>query len=282
MNPNRHTRTLTINSLEVLDERIVPSSLGASVAAKAPIAIDIHFSGVTSKTLKSFEKELANDKVKLGSISLKTDIAVGTAPKSELASIAGLKHVTHVSLVTKPAPATAATVTPSTSTPTSNAVVMPTVALSATPPFTPTTTTTTDTPTKPILAPTPPVTTPTPTAPTTPTTPLLLAKGGSGLSTIYSEFETDVQAGSTFTPTASQAKLYFFSGTSIKLDVSVAAANLGAMVATLEQLGMTSVVTALPGQVGIIEGFMPIAQLPTVADNPNVIGMPPALRPTLL
>ncbi len=61
-----------------------------------PVAIDVHFSGVTSKTLKSFEKELTNDKVKLGSISLKTDIAVAIAPKAELASIARLKHVTSV------------------------------------------------------------------------------------------------------------------------------------------------------------------------------------------
>jgi hypothetical protein len=296
MNPNRHARTLLINSLEVLDERIVPSSMASSVAAheaalaaKTPIAIDVHFSGVTSKTLKSFEKELTSDKVKLGSISLKTDVAVGAAPRSELAAIAKLKHVTNVSAFALSVPKTPATpvpvattmTTPSASTQIPDPVATPTSSSSGST-FAAVAKSIAGDPT--INTPTPtstPMTSTTPTVSTSPTTPLLSAKGGAGLATIYSEYEADVQAGSTFTPTASQTKLYYISGTSIQLEVSVAAGNLNAMVATLEQLGMTNVMTAVPGQVGIIEGSMPIAQLPTVAENANVIGMPPALRPTV-
>jgi len=274
MNLNRPTRTLTIHSLEALDERIVPSSFGASAAAqeaavvaKTPVAFDVHFSGVTSKTLASFEKELTNDKMKLGSISLKTDIAVGVASKAELASIAKLKHVTKVTVVTNPAPATpvtAASVTLSTSTPTSTATTTTTPALS--------TSTPTVTPTAVVQAATS----------STPSTTLIATKGGQALAAIYQAYETYVQGGSTGTFSPPQANRYFISGTSIKLDISVPAGNMSSMIGVLEQLGMTVDATVVPGQVAIIEGFVPIAQLPTIAANGEVISMPPALRPSLL
>ncbi len=112
-------------------------------------------------------------------------------------------------------------------------------------------------------------------------TPLLTAKGGLPLASIYQAYETDVQAGSKFTPTSSQTTQYYFSGTSIKLDISVATGNLKAMLGVLKQLGMTVDATAIPGQVAIIEGFVPIAQLPTVAANVDVFALPPARRPSL-
>jgi hypothetical protein len=138
----------------------------------------------------------------------------------------------------------------------------------------------------PSAAPTAPV--PTPPAPTAPipTTPGMIAsfeaavnlKGGPELGAVYQEFVNYEQAGGTGTFSSPQASQIEISGMSVGVDVRTSAANFTAMLDEMEQLGMD--VTATVPQVGVIEGFLPIAQLPAVAASTGLAGMNPVYKPT--
>ncbi len=99
-------------------------------------------------------------------------------------------------------------------------------------------------------------------------------KAGQTLNVIYSEFQTYVAAGSTGTFVSSQAGKASISGTSVGVDIR-AKGDLAALTTELKALGMT--VTATSTQFGIVEGTLPIAQLPTVSSYSAVVGISPIL-----
>jgi hypothetical protein len=108
--------------------------------------------------------------------------------------------------------------------------------------------------------------------------PLVALKGGPALGSIYQEFVNFEQAGGTGTFRPVEAGQILFAGDAVGVDIRTSAANFNTMLGEMEQLGMQ--VTATAPQVGVIEGFLPIAQLPTVAGNAGLAGMNPIYKPT--
>jgi hypothetical protein len=106
------------------------------------------------------------------------------------------------------------------------------------------------------------------------------AKGGLTLAEIYQEYLDYESAGGTGTFTSPQSSQVFMAGAAVGVDIHTSPANYGAVLAALEDFyGMD--VTASAPQVGIIEGFLPVAMLPAVAGNGEVVGMAPVYKPTL-
>ena len=97
-------------------------------------------------------------------------------------------------------------------------------------------------------------------------------KAGQILNIIHTEFQKYESTGAVGTFTSSQAGKASITGTSVKVDIR-AKGDITALTAQLKVLGMT--VTASAPQFGIIEGTLPIAQLPTVASYSAVIGIDP-------
>jgi hypothetical protein len=123
--------------------------------------------------------------------------------------------------------------------------------------------------------------TPTPTAPTptpTPTTGEALLDG-TALGSVYEEYVNYEQAGGqgTFSPAA--APYIVIDGTSVGIDLQTPLANFDSMLGEMQALGMQVTATAAVGQEAIIEGLMPIAQLPAVAANAGVVALNPVYRP---
>jgi hypothetical protein len=116
-------------------------------------------------------------------------------------------------------------------------------------------------------------------SPGSPTT-VVADKGGPALASIYQEYLNYEQAGGTGTFSPPEAKQIIIKGTSVGVDIRVTG-NLAASVALFQNLGMQVTATAVAGQVGIIEGELPIFQLPTVAGDASVVGLGPIYKPTL-
>lgn len=112
-----------------------------------------------------------------------------------------------------------------------------------------------------------------------PSDSIIANKGGQALASIYQEYLNFEQSGGTGTfnpPEASQIKIQ---GTSVGVDIRVTG-DLQTSVSLFKGLGMHVTATAVAGQVGIIEGFLPIGQLPTVASDAYVVGMAPMYKAT--
>jgi hypothetical protein len=115
-------------------------------------------------------------------------------------------------------------------------------------------------------------------APTTPTTPTdigdtqngPLAKAGADLITIYQEFQA--QGGSS-TFTSSKAGVIKIQGGTVGVDIHTTGSNFGQFVSTMSSLGMQ--VQTKDATHGIVEGFLPIGQLPTVAQNTQTVAISP-------
>jgi hypothetical protein len=119
-----------------------------------------------------------------------------------------------------------------------------------------------------------------PTMPTTTTTSdeaAVALKGGPMLSSIYQQFVAYEQAGGTGTFSPTGASQVVMAGDAVGVNISTSAANYATMLSNMEQLGMY--VTATAPQDGIIEGFIPIAQLPAVAANTGLTGLSPVYKP---
>jgi hypothetical protein len=104
-------------------------------------------------------------------------------------------------------------------------------------------------------------------------------KGGSALGTLYQEFLNYEAAGGTGTFAPAEASQILVAGGAVGVDLTTPLANLPTMIAEINALGMDVTATATTGQVGIIEGFVLIADLPMVATNPGLIGMGPIYKP---
>jgi hypothetical protein len=119
---------------------------------------------------------------------------------------------------------------------------------------------------------------PTTTAPTTTTTATNvgdtqngpLAKAGNDLITIYQEFE-DQGGSSTFT--SSKAGVIRIQGGNVDVDINTAGSNFSQFVSMLTSLGLQ--VQSQDATHGIVEGYLPIGQLPTVAQNPQTESIAP-------
>jgi hypothetical protein len=269
LNHQRPSRNLTIHALETLDSRIVPSGLGVSavsiatqetlVATKADQALGTVYTDYVNYENSghhgTFQSGVSSQVVVKGtSVSVGVQFSGGNFNALEK-QLKGLGMT-----VTATAP--------------KHGIVDGYIPIAKLPSVVALAHETSTTPIYKSSLNTQPLTTPTSASEVT-------TKGGAVLGSIYQQYLTYAQDGSqgTFSPT--QAKQYFISGTSIELDVTVAAANKSLVLGELNQLGMKVIGTATPGQVAVIEGYLPIANLPTLAANPDVISMPPVFRPIL-
>jgi len=107
----------------------------------------------------------------------------------------------------------------------------------------------------------------------------VVAKGGQVLGSIYQQFASYQQAGAkgAFTPTL--ARQVYINGTSIKVDIRFGAGDFNTLVSQLKGAGMQ--VTSVSPQLRVVEGFLSIANLPTVAANSHVTSLSPSFRPVL-
>jgi len=103
-----------------------------------------------------------------------------------------------------------------------------------------------------------------------------LAKAGQDLNTIYQEFE---QQGGSATFTSSLAGVVEIQGTKVGVDVHMAGGDFGTFVTTMTNLGMQ--VQTTDATDGIVEGLLPIAQIPAVAQNSQTLSLSPIYTPKL-
>jgi hypothetical protein len=104
-----------------------------------------------------------------------------------------------------------------------------------------------------------------------------LAKAGVDLITIYQDFEA--QGGSS-TFTSSKAGVIRIQGGTVGVDIRTTGSNFSQFVSTMSSLGMQ--VQTQDATHGIVEGFLPIGQLPTVAQNAQTVAITPIYIPKRL
>jgi hypothetical protein len=103
-----------------------------------------------------------------------------------------------------------------------------------------------------------------------------LAKAGQDLITVYEEFQHQ-GGGSSFT--SSEAARIQIQGTSVGIDAVSTGGNFDAFVSALTSLGMQ--VNKTDASHGLVEGFLPISQLPAAAQNPQTLSLSAIYRPNL-
>jgi hypothetical protein len=101
-----------------------------------------------------------------------------------------------------------------------------------------------------------------------------LAKAGVNLITIYEEYQA--QAGNK-TFTSSLAGIVRIEGTSVGIDAHMAGGSFSGYVSALTALGMQ--VQAQDAAHGIVEGLLPISQLPAAAQNAQTLALSPVYIP---
>jgi hypothetical protein len=122
----------------------------------------------------------------------------------------------------------------------------------------------------------PPATKP-PTIPTS--TGTLPANVSQPLQTLYQEYQTFLSAGGNGTFTSSQANLIVINGTKVGVEAHSSGGDFNAFVAALKSDGVQ--ILASDATYGIVEGMMPIAQLPTIAVRPQTLSVTPMYKPML-
>jgi hypothetical protein len=103
-----------------------------------------------------------------------------------------------------------------------------------------------------------------------------LAKAGQDLIEVYNQYQNS-GGGDDFTLDGRLAEIIRIQGNSVGVDVGATPGNMVNVRSTLEALGMQ--VTATDATTGKIEGFLPIAQLPAVAQNSDVLTLSPNYIP---
>jgi len=106
------------------------------------------------------------------------------------------------------------------------------------------------------------------------TTENTLGNVGQDLNTIYKEF---LQQGGSATFTSSLAGRVEIHGTNVGVDVNMASGNFGTFVSSMTKLGMQ--VQTTDATHGIVEGFLPIAEIPAAAQNPQTLSLSPIYIP---
>jgi hypothetical protein len=115
-----------------------------------------------------------------------------------------------------------------------------------------------------------PVTTPTTAAQATP-----MANVTSDLKAVFSAF----QGGSTTPTLTTQFPMLRFQGNSVGVNIKASNGNFAAMVTALTNLGMT--INTQSAAFGLVEGFLPINQLPTASALPAVASIVPNFKPMM-
>jgi len=105
-------------------------------------------------------------------------------------------------------------------------------------------------------------------------------KGGPVLASIYQEYLNYQAAGSQGTFAPAESSQVVIQGTSVGVDIRTPVADFSAMLGQMQALGMQVTAVTTVGQVAVIEGLVPIAQLPTVAENSMLVGVAPVYYPT--
>ncbi len=241
MREKRRALPKLISPLESLDSRIVPSAVGMAFAERA--ALNAHIAAAVSTEGANHANALAR------SAAVRLTLA-RTEALRQAAPVAPMRTAL-VTRVAQPA-----------------AVAMPAVAVSATPPAASATA-------QASVAVTPSATAnPDPAATTT--TPVgnvksgPMAKANQTLNAIYQSFEAN---GSVSTSLAATAHV---SGSTVGIDVR-GTGNVSALSAALANLGMT--VSATDANSVTVEGSLPIANLPAVANLSQVTSLNPIFTP---
>jgi hypothetical protein len=253
MNRNRPTRTFAVSALEVLDERIVPTT-GLSIT-QLPVATQEAFvSNRAGEALGSiftqyenyeaagasgtFTSSLSNQ-IYMSGTSVGVDIQFsggnystlpqygyveGYLPISELPTVASNGYASTIKPVDEPV---IHTTTPSSTTSSNEALVT--------------------------------------------------SRGGEALGSIFNQFIAYELAGASGNFSSTFANQIYLSGTSVGVTITLDGSNFNTMVSQLESIGMN--VTATMSQDGLVEGYLPIGQLPTVLGYASVTGISPVYKP---
>jgi hypothetical protein len=112
-------------------------------------------------------------------------------------------------------------------------------------------------------------------APTTAAQTTPLANVTSDLKALFTAFE----GGSTTPTLATQFPMLRLQGNSVGVDIKASSGNFAAMVTTLKNLGMT--INTQSAAFGLVEGFLPINQLPTASALPAVASIVPNYKPMM-
>jgi hypothetical protein len=95
------------------------------------------------------------------------------------------------------------------------------------------------------------------------------------LQSLYQEYETFQATGGTFAPP--EASYLVLNGTSVGIQVHFSGTDFAAFMAALQSDGL-QIIDSDP-TFGIVEGMLPIAQLPTVAQIPQTLSITPMYKP---
>jgi hypothetical protein len=108
---------------------------------------------------------------------------------------------------------------------------------------------------------------------------VVAAHTGPALSAIYQEFTNYYAAGSQGAFSPSQAGQIFFSGTAVGVNITASSGNFSNMLSYLQGMGMA--VTGTAPQQGVIAGYLPIWELPLVVTNTDEASISPIYRPIM-
>jgi hypothetical protein len=107
---------------------------------------------------------------------------------------------------------------------------------------------------------------------------LVTNRAGQALGSLYTQYTNYVAGGSEGTFTSTLSSQIYMSGTSVGVNLSIGnGGDFSTVVSQLEGIGMQ--VTATSTQDGIVEGYLPISQLPVVASNGYLTEISPVSRP---
>jgi hypothetical protein len=102
-------------------------------------------------------------------------------------------------------------------------------------------------------------------------------RAGPTLGSVYTQYVDYEAAGASGTFTPTQAGQIYLSGTSVGVNLTFQGGNLATLIGQLQGIGMD--VTATATQEGIVEGYLPISQLPVVASNGYATSIAPVAKP---
>jgi len=100
-----------------------------------------------------------------------------------------------------------------------------------------------------------------------------MAKAGSTLIGVFQAF----QANGTVPPSTNVPGQVLIQGSNVGVTINANGGDVNSLVSSMTQLGLQ--VTATDSAHGIVEGMLPIPQLPAAAQNPQVLSMSPIVLP---
>jgi hypothetical protein len=102
------------------------------------------------------------------------------------------------------------------------------------------------------------------------------AKAGPALGEVYNQYTNYYQAGSQGGFTSSLSGVVEMNGPTVGVDIQLSG-NFQSNLADMKAIGLVQ--TATVPSIGMVEGFLPIGQLPAVAEDPNLVSVNPVYVP---